>query len=104
MVSIISGRGGPVTFTIRRQIAALAVAGFLLVIVAGAIGYSGTSALADQQLAARNAAAALQAVQSVDIARALFRGNVLAALVTNDATERQAVLDKLGQNVAAARA
>ncbi|MFI7598119.1 methyl-accepting chemotaxis protein [Actinoplanes sp. NPDC049681] len=92
------------TFTIRRQIAALAVAGFLLVIAAGVIGYQGTSALADQQLTARNAASALQAVQSVDIARALFRGNVLNALVTNDAAERQGVLDKLGENVAQARA
>ncbi|KUL24133.1 methyl-accepting chemotaxis protein [Actinoplanes awajinensis] len=87
------------TFTIRRQIAVLAVAGFLLVAVAGAIGYSGTSTLADQQSSARNAAAALQAAQSADIARALFRGNVLNALVTNDATERQGVLDKLGANV-----
>ncbi len=92
------------TFTIRRQVAALAVAGFLLVIAAGAIGYSGTSALAAQQLTARNAAEALQAVQSADIARALFRGNVLASLVTNDAAERQDVLDRLGENVAQARA
>ncbi|WP_067501182.1 methyl-accepting chemotaxis protein [Actinoplanes sp. TFC3] len=92
------------TLTIRRQIAALAAAGFVLVIVAGAIGYSGTSVLAGQQLTARDAATALQAVQGVDIARALFRGNVLASLVTNDATERQQVLDRLGQNVADARA
>jgi methyl-accepting chemotaxis protein len=93
-----------VTFTIRRQIAGLAVVGFVLVIVAGAIGYRGTSALAGQQAAARNSAAALQAVQSADLARALFRGNVLAALVTNNATERQTVLDRLGGNVAQARA
>ncbi|MGX6608360.1 methyl-accepting chemotaxis protein [Micromonosporaceae bacterium Da 78-11] len=92
------------TFTIRRQIAALAVAGFLLVAAAGAIGYRGTSVLADQQVTANNAAAALQAAQSADLARALFRGNVLAALVTNDSTERQAVLDKLGENVTQARA
>ncbi|MEU8231474.1 methyl-accepting chemotaxis protein [Actinoplanes sp. NPDC048967] len=92
------------TFTIRRQIAALAVAGFILVIVAGAIGYRGTSAIAAQQATARNSAAALQAVQSADLARALFRGNVLAALVTNNATERQTVLDRLGENVAQARA
>jgi methyl-accepting chemotaxis protein len=68
-----------VTFTIRRQIAGLAVAGFVLVIAAGAIGYRGTSAIAAQQVTARNSAAALQAVQSADLARALFRGNVLAA-------------------------
>ena len=91
------------TFSIRRQVAALAVAGFLLVAVAGAIGYRGTSVLADQQSAVRDAAAALQAAQSVDLARALFRGNVLAALVTNDSTERQKVLDKLGENVDQAR-
>lgn len=92
------------TFTIRRQIAGLAVAGFILVIVAGAVGYRGTSALAAYQATARNSAAALQAVQSADLARALFRGNVLAALVTNNATERQTVLDRLGDNVAQARA
>ncbi|MEU4217285.1 methyl-accepting chemotaxis protein [Actinoplanes sp. NPDC026623] len=92
------------TFTIRRQIAGLAVVGFILVIVAGAIGYRGTSALADQQAAARNSAAALQAVQSVDLARALYRGNVLNALVTNNATERQTVLDGMGENVKQARA
>ncbi|GAA3344959.1 methyl-accepting chemotaxis protein [Amorphoplanes nipponensis] len=92
------------TFTIRRQIAGLAVAGFVLVIAAGAIGYRGTSASAGQQAIARNSAAALQAVQSADLARALFRGNVLAALVTNNATERQTVLDRLGDNVAQARA
>ncbi|AEV85380.1 Methyl-accepting chemotaxis protein III [Actinoplanes sp. SE50] len=87
------------TLTIRRQIAALAVAGFLLVAVAGAIGYLGTSALDEQQAVTRNAAAALQAAQSADIARSLFRGSVLAALVTNDAKERQEVLDRLGRNV-----
>ena len=92
------------TFTIRRQIAGLAVVGFVLVIVAGAIGYRGTSAIAEQQVTARNSAAALQAAQSADLARALFRGNVLAALVTNNATERQTVLDRLGDNVAQARA
>jgi methyl-accepting chemotaxis protein len=92
------------TFTIRRQIAALAVAGFVLVIASGAIGYGGTSALARQQGTARNAAAALQAIQATDNARALFRGNVMTSLVTNDATERQKVLDKLGENVAQARA
>ncbi|MFI5492343.1 methyl-accepting chemotaxis protein [Actinoplanes sp. NPDC051859] len=92
------------TFTIRRQIAALAVVGFLLVITAGVIGFTGTSALADQQLTVRNAASALQAVQTADLARSLFRGNVLAALVTNNATERQEVLNKLGQNVNQARA
>ncbi|MEU7907586.1 methyl-accepting chemotaxis protein [Actinoplanes sp. NPDC049118] len=92
------------TFTIRRQIAGLAVVGFILVIVAGAIGYRGTSALADQQAQARNSAAALQAVQSADLARALYRGNVLAALVTNNATERQTALDGMGENVAQARA
>lgn len=92
------------TFTIRRQIAALAVAGFLLVLASGAIGYGGTVALGDQQRSARNAAAALQGVQSTAIAQALFRGNVLASLVTNNATERQEVLDKLGENVAHARA
>ncbi|WP_433296232.1 methyl-accepting chemotaxis protein [Actinoplanes sp. CA-030573] len=91
------------TFTIRRQIGVLAVAGFVLVIAAGAIGYRGTSAIAAQQTTARNAAAALQAAQSVDIARALFRGNVLATVVTNNAAERQTVLDRLGDNVAAAR-
>ncbi|MEU4624821.1 methyl-accepting chemotaxis protein [Actinoplanes sp. NPDC023801] len=90
-------------FTIRRQIAALAVAGFVLVIVAGAIGYQGISAIADQQVAARNAAAARQAAQSADVARALFRGNVLATLVTNNATERQTALDQLGANVSQAR-
>jgi methyl-accepting chemotaxis protein len=93
-----------VTFTIRRQIAALAVAGFLLVAVAGAIGYHGTSAVAGQQVTTRNAAAALQAAQSADIARALLRGNVLAALVTNDASERQEVLDRLGDNIHQVRA
>jgi methyl-accepting chemotaxis protein len=92
------------TFTIRRQIAALAVAGFLLVLASGAIGYGGTLALADQQNRARNAAAALQGVQSTALAQAMFRGNVLASLVTNNATERQEVLDKLGENVAQARA
>ncbi|WIN00259.1 methyl-accepting chemotaxis protein [Actinoplanes oblitus] len=91
------------TLTIRRQVAALAVAGFLLVMTASAIGYIGTYALAAQQATARNAAVALQAAQSADIARVLFRGNVLAALVTNDATERQEVLDKLGENVHQAR-
>jgi len=93
-----------VTFTIRRQIAGLAVVGFVLVTVAGAIGYRGTSALAEQQATARNSAAALQAVQSTDLARALYRGNVLSSLVTNNATERQTVLDRLGENVAQARA
>jgi methyl-accepting chemotaxis protein len=93
-----------VTFTIRRQIAALAAAGFVLVIVAGAIGYRGTWAIADEQATARNAASALTAAQSVDKARALFRGNILATLVTNNATERQTVLDMLGVNVAQARA
>ncbi len=90
--------------TIRRQIAALAAGGFVLVIVAGAIGYRGTSAIADQQTTARNAAAALQAAESVDMARVLFRGNILSTLVTNNATERQTVLDLLGENVAQARA
>jgi methyl-accepting chemotaxis protein len=93
-----------VTFTLRRQIAALAVAGFVLVSTAGAIGYRSISVIAGQQAAARDAAAALQAVESADIARALFRGNVLATLVTNNATERQAALDRLGANVAQARA
>ncbi|MEU4421466.1 methyl-accepting chemotaxis protein [Actinoplanes sp. NPDC024001] len=92
------------TFTIRRQIAGLAVAGFLLVIVAGAIGYQGISAIAGQQTTARAAASAQQAVQSADTARALFRGNVLATLVSNNATERQEALDRLGENVAQARA
>jgi methyl-accepting chemotaxis protein len=93
-----------VTFTIRRQIAGLAVAGFILVIVAGAIGYQGISTIADQQTTARAAASAQQAVESADIARALFRGNVLATLVSNNATERQEALDRLGENVARARA
>jgi methyl-accepting chemotaxis protein len=93
-----------VRFTIRRQIAALAVVGFVLVIVAGAIGYQGISAIADQQVTARNAAAARQAVQSADVARALLRSNVLATLVSNNATERQTALDQLGANVAQARA
>ncbi|MBG0561312.1 methyl-accepting chemotaxis protein [Actinoplanes aureus] len=92
------------TFTIRRQIAGLAVVGFVLVIVAGAIGYQGISAIADQQTTARASASAMQAVQSADIARALFRSNVLATLVANNATERQAALDRLGENVAQARA
>ncbi|BCJ44641.1 hypothetical protein GCM10010168_14540 [Actinoplanes ianthinogenes] len=91
------------TFTIRRQIAGLAVAGFILVIVAGAIGYRGISTIAAQQTTARAAASAQQAVQSADTARALFRGNVLATLVSNNATERQEALDLLGANVAQAR-
>jgi methyl-accepting chemotaxis protein len=93
-----------VTFTIRRQIAGLAVVGFVLVMVAGAIGYLGTAAIAEQQATARNSAAALQAVQSTDLARALYRGNVLSSLVTNNATERQTVLDRMGENVKQARA
>ncbi|GAB2583824.1 hypothetical protein Aab01nite_54900 [Paractinoplanes abujensis] len=91
-------------FTIRRQIGTLAVAGFVLVIAAGAIGYQGTSSIADQQKLAGAAARGLQAAQSIDIARALFRGNVLATLVANNATERQTSLDRLGDNVTQARA
>ncbi|GAA3383647.1 methyl-accepting chemotaxis protein [Cryptosporangium minutisporangium] len=91
-------------FTLRRQVAGLAVVGFVLVTTAGGIGYRGVSQLADEQAAARRAATADRAAQTVDVARASYRANVLAALVTNNPTERQEVLDRLGVNVASARA
>ncbi|MFG1928886.1 methyl-accepting chemotaxis protein [Cryptosporangium sp. NPDC048952] len=91
-------------FTLRRQVAGLAVVGFVLVSTAGGIGYRGVSELANEQAAARGAATADRAAQTVDVARASYRANVLAALVTNNPTERQGVLDQLGLNVVSARA
>jgi methyl-accepting chemotaxis protein len=90
--------------TIRRQILALAAAGFLLVLTAGLIGYQGTARLEAAQREARDAAQALSAVRAADTARVAFRGDVLAALVARTSTERQGVLDRLGGEVAALRA
>ncbi|GII16703.1 hypothetical protein Ppa05_34290 [Planomonospora parontospora subsp. antibiotica] len=86
--------------TIRHQILALAVAGFLLVTAAGLIGYRGISRLEEAQATARASATALRAVGTADSARVAFRGDVLNALTTRDSAERQAVLDRLGTHVA----
>src|SRR3712207_2620819 len=88
-----------VRLTIRRQILALAAAGFLLVLTAGVIGYEGTVRLDDAGRQAAASSAALGAVRSVDTARTAFRSEVLAALVTHSTAERQGVLDRLGQRV-----
>jgi methyl-accepting chemotaxis protein len=85
--------------TIRRQVAGLAAAGFILVLAAGVIGFTSASQQSRLQRTARDSAAALGAVKSADTARAAFRGDVLAALVTTNSTERQAVLDRLGDEV-----
>ncbi|GAB1646287.1 methyl-accepting chemotaxis protein [Krasilnikovia sp. MM14-A1259] len=85
--------------TLRRQVAALAVAGFAFVTGAGAVGYLGASGLADQQVKARDFTTALRAVQSADSARASFHSEVLVALSTRNSTERQATLDQLGKEV-----
>src|SRR2546423_13964744 len=90
--------------TIRRQILALAAAGFLLVLTAGLIGYQGTARLAAAQREARDAARAQSAERAADTARVAFRGDVLSALVARTTAERQGVLDRLGGDVSALRA
>jgi methyl-accepting chemotaxis protein len=85
--------------TIRRQILALAGAGFLLVAVTGLIGYQGTSQLGDAQRDLRRSADARAAIRSADTARVAFRADVLAAVVTKNSTERQEMLDRLGVDV-----
>lgn len=90
--------------TIRRQVAVLACAGFVLVLMAGGIGYQSTSAVTTEQATVHASTNALRAMQSIDVARESFRGDVLAAFVTNNAAERQRVLDDLGQEVAHIRA
>src|SRR5256885_3790255 len=90
--------------TIRRQILALAAAGFLLVLTAGLIGYQGTARLAAAQREAHDAARAQSAERAADTARVAFRGDVLSALVAKTSAERQGVLDRLGADVSALRA
>ncbi|WP_051713265.1 methyl-accepting chemotaxis protein [Spirillospora albida] len=85
--------------TIRRQILGLAAAGFLLVTVAGLIGFRGTSQLEDAQDEVAASTAALRAVGQADTARVGFRAEVLNALTTADSKERQEVLDRLGERV-----
>ena len=77
--------------TIRRQILALAAAGFLLVLTAGLIGYQGTARLGAAQNEARDAARAQSAERAADTARVAFRGDVLSALVARTSAERQGV-------------
>ncbi|GGN87844.1 hypothetical protein GCM10010112_70850 [Actinoplanes lobatus] len=88
---------------LRHQVLALAVAGFVLVLAAGGIGYLGMSQLIDGNTAVRDAAAAQRAAQRADSARTAFRADVMAALITNSSTERQEVLDRLGVHVAQMR-
>jgi methyl-accepting chemotaxis protein len=90
--------------TIRRQVLALAAAGFLLVLTAGLIGYQGTARVNDAGREAADAAQALSAVRAADTARVAFRGDVLGALVARTTAERQGVLDRLGAEVADLRA
>ncbi|GAA3147614.1 hypothetical protein GCM10010466_43290 [Planomonospora alba] len=90
--------------TIRHQILALAAAGFLLVGVAGLIGYRGISQLEEAQVKARAATTALEAVSTADTARVAFRADVLNAMTTRDGAERQQALDLLGGHVRALRA
>jgi methyl-accepting chemotaxis protein len=85
--------------TIRQQVLALAAAGFVLVSIAGLFGYQGTSRLGDARRAAVAASAARQAVMASDAARIAFRADVLDALTTKNSTERQKVLDRLGDDV-----
>jgi methyl-accepting chemotaxis protein len=91
------------TVTIRRQILGLAVAGFLLVLTAGLIGYRGTANLAVAQDSAHSWSTSLRAVQDADIARTAFRGDVVDSLVTQNGVERQKVLDNLGSEVSRIR-
>ncbi|MBO3741693.1 methyl-accepting chemotaxis protein [Actinoplanes flavus] len=88
---------------LRHQVLALAIAGFVLVLAAGGIGYLGMSQLTDANTAVRDAAAAQRAAQRADSARTAFRADVMAALITNSSTERQEVLDRLGVHVAQIR-
>ncbi|GGS92695.1 methyl-accepting chemotaxis protein [Planobispora rosea] len=89
--------------TIRHQILSLAAGGFVMVTMAGLIGYQGISQLEDTQREAGNAAAALEAVGTADTARVAFRGDVLNAITTRDSAERQKVLDLLGSHVSELR-
>ncbi|MBW6435760.1 methyl-accepting chemotaxis protein [Actinoplanes hulinensis] len=88
---------------LRHQVLALAVAGFVLVLAAGGIGYLGMSQLIDSNAAVRDAAAAQRAAQRADAARTAFRADVMAALITNSSTERQEVLDRLAVHVGSLR-
>jgi methyl-accepting chemotaxis protein len=89
--------------TIRNQVLALAVMGFLLVLTAGLIGSSGTSRLVEAQEAVAEANEAQRAVADIATAGTAMRAETTAALVTNDSAERQLVLDQLGVHVASIR-
>jgi methyl-accepting chemotaxis protein len=90
--------------TIRRQILALAAAGFLLVLTAGVIGNWGLSRFSTASQNSDHADAAISQVRKADTARTAFRSEVLAALVTRNSEERQHVLDNLGDQVQLLRA